>query len=66
MTRLEFYIEKIKFLAQFIWRGEWSLVKDEWRVTYSEMVDAKENLPEIEKQFIERIFKEPSDEERTD
>lgn len=66
MSRLEFHIEKAKFLVQFIWWREWGLVRDEWGVTYAQMLEAKENYPEIEKNAIERILKELSDEEGID
>ncbi len=57
MSRLEFYIDKARFLAAFIWWREWRLVRDEWSITYEEMLDVIERAPEIEREAVGRLLK---------
>ena len=56
VSRLKFYIDKIGFLAAFIWYRHWKLVKAEWNLTYKEMKEAEARLPEIEREAIERLL----------
>ncbi len=55
-SRLQFYIEKIGFLAAFIWYRHWKLFKAEWNLTYKDAKDAEARLPEIEKEALERLL----------
>ena len=66
MSQLKFYIEKVKFLAAFLRMREWRLVRDEWRITYCEYLEAHENIEEIIEEAVKRIMKELPNEESTD
>ena len=57
MPRFKFYVEKAKFLATFIWWRKWELVRDEWGMTYQEMLNARVRLPEIERGALGRLRK---------
>lgn len=56
MSKLKFYIEKIGFLAAFIWWWRWALVRDEWNLTHKQLEDAEARIPDIEREALERIL----------
>jgi len=57
MSRLKFYLDKANMLAHFIWWREWKLVRDEWNMTYEELMEAHARFPEIERRALERLLK---------
>ncbi len=54
---LKFWIKKLKFLLTFIWWREWQLVREEWRCTYKDMLEAEANWEETDRQAVERLLK---------
>ena len=66
MTRFKFYLDKINMLAHFIWWREWELVREEWNLTYEEMLDAEARSDEICQEAAERLLRALAAQELTE
>ncbi len=56
MKVLKFWLEKFKFMIIFAWWREWMLVSEEWKVTYAQMQEAKDNSYKIYRESVARIL----------
>ena len=57
MSWINFWIDKLSFLFWFTIWGEWTLVEEEWKRSYADMLDAQRRAPEIEREVTERLLK---------
>jgi hypothetical protein len=57
MKVLKFWIEKFKFMSYFAWHREWMLVKEEWKVTYSQMQSTQADSYRLYRESCARILK---------
>ena len=58
MKVLKFWLEKFKFMIIFTWWREWMLVSEEWKVTYAQMQEAKDNSYKTYRDAVIRLLME--------
>ncbi len=56
MKVLKFWLEKFKFMIIFAWWREWMLFSEEWKVTYAQMQEAKDNSYKIYRDAVTRLL----------
>ena len=56
MKVLKFWLEKFKFMIIFSWWREWTLVSEEWKMTYADLQDARSRSDEICREAVARIL----------
>jgi|GEM_PF-4428784 len=57
MKVLNFWMEKFSFMFYFAWHCEWMLVTEEWKMTYSELEEAKGNSYKLYREACARLLK---------
>lgn len=57
MKVLKFWLEKFKFMILFTWWREWTLVSEEWKLTYAQMQENEKNSYKIYRDAVTRLLK---------
>ncbi len=57
MNVLNFWMEKFSFMCYFACHREWMLVGEEWKMTYAELEEAKNNSYKLYREACARLLK---------